>query len=65
MIGQGMMWGTGSGIGHRAADAIMGPRTIHYETHNSEDGSSPTGGGAPVDARTNPCAGPMELFGKC
>ena len=67
MIGQGMMWGTGSGIGHRAADAIMGPRTIHYEAHNnaSSEGAPASGGGAPVDARTNPCAGPMELFGKC
>ena len=66
MIGQGMMWGTGSGIGHRAADAIMGPRTIHYEAHNAaEGGSAAPASGAPVDARTNPCAGPMELFGKC
>jgi len=28
----GVMWGTGSAIGHRAVDAVLGPRTIHHET---------------------------------
>ena len=65
MIGQGMMWGAGSGIGHRVTDSIMGPRTIAYESaQNAEEGAS-SSNGAVVDARTNPCAGPMELFGKC
>ena len=67
MIGQGMMWGAGSGIGHRVTDSIMGPRTIAYESaqNNEEGASSSSSNGAVVDARTNPCAGPMELFGKC
>ena len=68
MIGQGMMWGAGSGIGHRVTDSIMGPRTIAYESaQNNEEGasSSSSSNSAGVDARTNPCAGPMELFGKC
>lgn len=66
MIGQGMMWGAGSGIGHRVTDSIMGPRTIAYESaqNNAEEGAS-SSNGAVVDASTNPCAGPMELFGKC
>jgi hypothetical protein len=65
MIGQGMMWGAGSGIGHRVTDSIMGPRTIAYESaQNNEEGAS-SSNGTVVDARTNPCAGPMELFGKC
>ena len=65
MIGQGMMWGAGSGIGHRVTDSIMGPRTIAYESaQNNEEGAS-SSNGTVVDARTKPCAGPMELFGKC
>ncbi|ESQ40889.1 hypothetical protein EUTSA_v10014959mg [Eutrema salsugineum] len=31
-IAQGMAFGTGSGIAHRAVDAVMGPRTIQHET---------------------------------
>ncbi|XP_073029331.1 uncharacterized protein [Primulina eburnea] len=31
-IGQGIAFGTGSAVAHRAVDAVMGPRTIHQET---------------------------------
>lgn len=34
-IADGIMWGTGSAIGHRAVDAVLGPRTIHHETVSS------------------------------
>ena len=35
-IAQGMAFGTGSAVAHRAVDAIMGPRTIQHETVVSE-----------------------------
>ncbi|KAJ0077970.1 hypothetical protein Patl1_37095 [Pistacia atlantica] len=35
-IAQGMAFGTGSAVAHRAVDAVMGPRTIQHETVISE-----------------------------
>ncbi|CAI9769199.1 unnamed protein product [Fraxinus pennsylvanica] len=35
-IAQGMAFGTGSAVAHRAVDAVMGPRTIQHETVSSE-----------------------------
>ena len=32
----GVGWGTGTAVAHRAVDAVMGPRTIQYETVASE-----------------------------
>lgn len=68
MVGQGMMWGAGSSIGHRAVDGVMGPRTIAYEAHeqhktDTDETTNTSASG--IDARANPCAAPMELFGKC
>lgn len=37
----GMAFGTGSGVAHRAVDAVMGPRTIQHETVVSEAASAP------------------------
>ncbi|KAJ1387032.1 Cysteine alpha-hairpin motif superfamily [Sesbania bispinosa] len=31
-IAQGMAFGTGSAVAHRAVDAVLGPRTIQHET---------------------------------
>ena len=36
MIAQGMAFGGGSAVAHRAVDAVMGPRTIQHETVASE-----------------------------
>ncbi|KAL9241400.1 hypothetical protein vseg_015516 [Gypsophila vaccaria] len=35
-IAQGVAFGTGSAVAHRAVDAVMGPRTIQHETVISE-----------------------------
>ncbi|KAG9132559.1 hypothetical protein Leryth_008472 [Lithospermum erythrorhizon] len=35
-IAQGMMFGTGSAVAHRAVDAIAGPRTIQHEHVGAE-----------------------------
>ncbi|KAF8733874.1 hypothetical protein HU200_014726 [Digitaria exilis] len=39
-IAQGMAFGTGSAMAHRAVDAVMGPRTIQHETVVSEAASA-------------------------
>ncbi|PKU86496.1 uncharacterized protein C6C3.02c [Dendrobium catenatum] len=35
-IAQGMAFGTGSAVAHRAVDAVLGPRTIQHETLASQ-----------------------------
>ncbi|GFY95577.1 hypothetical protein Acr_10g0009620 [Actinidia rufa] len=40
-IAQGMAFGTGSAVAHRAVDAVMGPRTIQHETVASEAAAAP------------------------
>ncbi|GMI83748.1 hypothetical protein like AT5G09570 [Hibiscus trionum] len=40
-IAQGMAFGTGSAVAHRAVDAVMGPRTIQHETVVSEAAAAP------------------------
>ncbi|TXG54048.1 hypothetical protein EZV62_019304 [Acer yangbiense] len=44
-IAQGMAFGTGSAVAHRAVDSVMGPRTIQHENVVSEAASA-----APVSA---------------
>ncbi|KAL2460371.1 Cox19-like CHCH family protein [Abeliophyllum distichum] len=40
-IAQGMAFGSGSAVAHRAVDAVMGPRTIQRETVASEAAAAP------------------------
>ncbi|XP_062024496.1 uncharacterized protein C6C3.02c [Rosa rugosa] len=40
-IAQGMAFGGGSAVAHRAVDAVMGPRTIQHETVASEASAAP------------------------
>ena len=35
-IAQGMAFGTGSAVAHRAVDAVLGPRTVQHETVPAE-----------------------------
>ncbi|ONM07802.1 Cox19-like CHCH family protein [Zea mays] len=35
-IAQGMAFGTGSAMAHRAVDSVLGPRTIQHETLATE-----------------------------
>ena len=39
-IAQGVAFGTGSAVAHRAVDAVMGPRTIQHETVGAEAASA-------------------------
>jgi hypothetical protein len=45
-IAQGMAFGTGSAVAHRAVDSIMGPRTVQHEVVQQEVGG--VGGAAPL-----------------
>ncbi|XP_052205492.1 uncharacterized protein LOC127810196 isoform X2 [Diospyros lotus] len=40
-VAQGMAFGTGSAVAHRAVDAVLGPRTIQHETVVSEAAAAP------------------------
>jgi hypothetical protein len=42
-IAEGMAFGGGSAVAHRAVDAVMGPRTIHHEvTQITQPGAGPS-----------------------
>lgn len=61
-IAQGMAFGTGSAMAHRAVDAVMGPRTIQHETVVSEAAASMT----PMDnAAGDKCGNPSKAFQDC
>merc|ERR1711998_735657 len=36
MLMQGMAWGAASSVGHRAVDAVMGPRSVNVEHSHPE-----------------------------
>jgi hypothetical protein len=56
------MWGAGSSVGHRMVDGVMGPRTMHYEANDANEGNTAQ---RSSPSAANACAGPMELFSKC
>ncbi|KAJ8548159.1 hypothetical protein K7X08_021395 [Anisodus acutangulus] len=62
-IAQGMAFGTGSAVAHRAVDAVMGPRTIQHETVASQApaAAAPTTSGAGSDA----CSMHSKAFQDC
>merc|ERR1719263_2447675 len=55
-IAEWMAWGVGSAVGHRAIDAMMGPRQVEH-VHTNQDGGAPAdsggyaggGAGTPMD----------------
>ncbi|XP_028754068.1 coiled-coil-helix-coiled-coil-helix domain-containing protein 10, mitochondrial [Neltuma alba] len=63
-IAQGMAFGTGSAVAHRAVDAVMGPRTIQHETVVAEGAaaaSTPTANSLGSDA----CGVHTKAFQDC
>ncbi|KAJ4847915.1 hypothetical protein Tsubulata_011751 [Turnera subulata] len=63
-IAQGMAFGTGSAVAHRAVDAVMGPRTIQHETVVSEAAAAapaPPAGSMGADA----CSVHSKAFQDC
>ncbi|KAJ8571124.1 hypothetical protein K7X08_038096 [Anisodus acutangulus] len=63
-IAQGMAFGTGSAVAHRAVDAVMGPRTIQHEAVVAEAAAAApasTTSGAGSDA----CSMHTKAFQDC
>ncbi|KZV46654.1 hemiasterlin resistant protein 1 [Dorcoceras hygrometricum] len=63
-IAQGVAFGTGSSVAHRAVDAVMGPRTIQHETVVSQAAAAPT----PISASlggSDACGVQSKAFQDC
>eukprot|EP00897_Mesotaenium_endlicherianum_P010744 jgi/Mesen1/9699/ME000069S09114 len=62
MIGQGLAFGGGSAVAHRAVDAVMGPRTVQHE-HASADPApaAPASASSAADA----CVYQTKAFQDC
>ncbi|XP_076954827.1 uncharacterized protein LOC143629437 [Bidens hawaiensis] len=62
MIAEGMAFGTGSAIAHRAADAIMGPRIIKHETVPA---AGPEAAAATTSSYSDACGMHYKAFQDC
>ncbi|KAH9696988.1 CHCH domain-containing protein [Citrus sinensis] len=61
-IAQGMAFGTGSAVAHRAVDAVVGPRTIQHETVVSEAAASAPASGTNSFASADACGIHSKAF---
>ncbi|KAK2659953.1 hypothetical protein Ddye_006486 [Dipteronia dyeriana] len=68
-VADGLAFGAGSAVAHRAVDVVLGPRVIHHETVTS---SSPAVAPAPVSAQNasslggaNACGGQFNALQDC
>ncbi|KAH9608752.1 hypothetical protein KSS87_019416 [Heliosperma pusillum] len=59
-IAQGMAFGTGSAVAHRAVDAVMGPRTIQHETVGAQE-AAPAAASSAADS----CGMHSKAFQDC
>lgn len=64
-IAQGMAFGTGSAVAHRAVDAVMGPRTIQHETVASEAAAAAPAPTANTLGGSDACNGHNKAFQDC
>lgn len=66
MVMQGMAFGTGSAVAHRAVDAIAGPRTMQVE-HTGDEGqeAQPASQYAPSASAAGPCGDEFTQFNQC
>ncbi|KAK9670665.1 hypothetical protein RND81_13G216400 [Saponaria officinalis] len=60
-IADGMGFGAGSAVAHRAVDAVMGPRTIQHEMVNSQTAQPAPAAASAADA----CANQSKTFQDC
>ncbi|XP_024368989.1 uncharacterized protein [Physcomitrium patens] len=63
-IAQGLAFGTGSAVAHRAVDSVMGPRTV---VHEHVGGQPDSGGQAPLaqPVSADACANQSKAFQDC
>ncbi|OAE28572.1 hypothetical protein AXG93_2175s1560 [Marchantia polymorpha subsp. ruderalis] len=64
-IAQGMAFGTGSAVAHRAVDAIAGPRTIQHEHVQTSDGAGNTSDSQITTVAQNACSNQSKAFQDC
>ncbi|XP_022744802.1 coiled-coil-helix-coiled-coil-helix domain-containing protein 10, mitochondrial-like isoform X2 [Durio zibethinus] len=65
-IAQGMAFGAGSAVAHRAVDAVLGPRTIQHETVVSEAAAAPSLAAATSSfAGSDACSNHSKAFQDC
>ncbi|KAL5562699.1 hypothetical protein UlMin_032446 [Ulmus minor] len=64
-IAQGMAFGTGSAMAHRAVDAVIGPRTIQHETVASEAAATPAAPTANSFGGSDACGIHTKAFQDC
>lgn len=69
VIADGMAFGTGSAVAHRAVDSIMGPRTVQHE-HAPESQTTPSSSGATSSPANNSssqdvCINQAKAFEDC
>lgn len=62
-IAEGMAFGGGSAVAHRAVDAVMGPRTVHHEVTQVTQTTSGGGGGQSQEAEV--CVNQAKAFKDC
>ena len=63
-IAQGLAFGTGSSIAHRAVDAVMGPPTVQHEIVPSDPTSAPASALGNT-AGSNSCMSHSKAFEDC
>ncbi|CAL9077080.1 unnamed protein product [Musa acuminata var. zebrina] len=64
-IAQGVAFGTGSAVAHRAVDAVMGPRTFQHETIASEAPTAASPANPVNYAGTDACSIHSKAFQDC
>eukprot|EP00252_Welwitschia_mirabilis_P016057 TRINITY_DN35520_c0_g1_i1.p1 TRINITY_DN35520_c0_g1~~TRINITY_DN35520_c0_g1_i1.p1 ORF type:complete len:146 (-),score=39.24 TRINITY_DN35520_c0_g1_i1:274-711(-) len=65
-IAQGMAFGTGSAMAHRAVDGVLGPRTVQHEYVSSESASAQSASPQSVNASgVEACANQSKAFQDC
>jgi hypothetical protein len=60
-IAQGMAFGTGSAVAHRAVDSIMGLRTVHHEQEGGGAVAAPLTSTVAMDS----CVNQSKAFQDC
>eukprot|EP00897_Mesotaenium_endlicherianum_P004424 jgi/Mesen1/4009/ME000211S03188 len=65
MIGQGLAFGGGSAVAHRAVDAVMGPRTVQHEHVQSAPSDPAPAGSAASSSAADACKYQAKAFQDC
>lgn len=65
MIGQGLAFGTGSAVAHRAVDSVMGPRTVTHEHSGASEASAPASAPSASSPGQDACTWQSKAFQDC